>query len=243
MEAAVYPIPYEFYEKFKIKKYGFHGMSHQYVSEKAAEIVGKPYNEINTITCHLGNGSSITAVNKGVAVENSMGFTPLAGVTMGTRSGSIDPAIILYLIENKGYTSKEVGEILNKKSGLLGVSGISSDLRDLWSEAEKGNERAKLALDIFAYRVKKCIGEYAAVLGGIDVLVFTAGIGENDVATRAKIIEGLEFMGVEIDNEKNKKGKKVVDISKDGSKVKTLVIQTNEEIVIARETLKRINGQ
>lgn len=239
-EAYMYALPYEFYEKYKIKKYGFHGMSHQYVSQKAAEIVGKPYDKLKIITCHLGSGSSITAVKYGKSVENSMGFTPLEGVPMGTRSGAIDPAILLYLINDKGYSAKELSKILHKDSGLLGISGISSDVRDLEEACEKGNERAKLALDVLSYRVKRCIGDYAAVLGGLDVLVFTAGIGENDIELREKVVEGLDFIGIEIDAEKNKDGKNLTDISKDGAKVKTLVIPTNEEIVIARETVKTV---
>jgi len=195
------------------------------------------------ITCHLGSGSSISAIKDGKSVENSMGFTPLEGVPMGTRSGALDPNIILYLINNKGYSGEEISEILHKESGVLGISGISSDIRHLEEESAKGNERARLALDVLCYRVKKCIGEYAAVLGGLDVLVFTAGIGENDIGVRKKVTDGLEFIGIEIDEEKNKQGKKTIDISKKSAKVKTLVIQTNEEIIIARETVKAVKNQ
>ncbi len=239
-KAYMYALPYECYEQDRIRKYGFHGTSHKYVAGEAAKVLGKKPEELKIVTCHLGNGSSITAVDGGKCVDTSMGFTPLDGVPMGTRTGSMDPAVVTYLV-NKGMSAKEVDNLMNKKSGVQGVSGVSSDFRDLTAAAEEGNERAKLALDMFAYQVKKYIGSYAAAMGGIDAVVFTAGVGENDAQTRAAIVDGLEFMGIKIDPEKNAV-RGTVDISADGAAVKTLVIPTNEELMIAIDTCRLVEG-
>ncbi len=238
--AYMYALPYEYYEKYRIRKYGFHGTSHKYVSQKAAEILGKAPEELKIVTCHLGNGSSISAVDCGKCVDTSMGFTPLDGVPMGTRTGSMDPAVVTYLI-NQGMSAKEVDNLMNKQSGVQGVSGVSSDFRDLTAASESGNERATLALDMFTYQVKKLIGAYAAAMGGVDVVVFTAGVGENDSLTREQITDGLGFMGIEIDKAKNSV-RGTVDITSDGAKVKTLVIPTNEELMIAIDTKKIVEG-
>ncbi|KPU28254.1 acetate kinase [Caloranaerobacter sp. TR13] len=232
----IYPLPYELYEKYGIRKYGFHGTSHKYVSNRAAEILGKDIKELNIITCHLGNGASLAAVKKGKSIDTSMGFTPLEGLAMGTRCGDIDPAIVTFLMEKENMSTSEVNNLLNKKSGVLGISGVSSDFRDIEEAAAKGNERAQLALDKFTSRVKKYVGAYAAIMGGVDVIVFTAGLGENSPETREAVCEGLEFMGVEIDKEKNKVRGKETIISTENSKVKVLVVPTNEELMIARET-------
>lgn len=240
-QAYMYALPYEYYEKYKIRKYGFHGTSHKYVSQKAAEMLGKPAEELKIITCHLGNGSSITAVDHGKSVDTSMGFTPLDGVVMGTRTGSMDPAVVTYLMDTEKLDTKQVSDIMNKESGVLGVSGISSDFRDLIAAAEEGNQRAGLAMDMFTYSVKKLIGAYAAAMGGVDVIVFTAGVGENNGLTRAACVEGLEFMGVQIDLEKNK-GRGEMDITAPSAKVKTLVIPTNEELMIAIDTKRLVQG-
>ncbi len=234
--AYLYAIPYELYEKFGIRKYGFHGTSHKYVAHKAAEILGEPIEKLRIVTCHLGNGCSITAVENGRSVDTSMGFTPLEGLVMGTRSGDIDPSIVFYLI-GEGFPHREVEELLNKRSGLLGLSGVSNDIRDVEREAEAGNRRARLALEIFAHRAKKYIGAYAAVLGGIDVLVFTGGIGENDSLMREMICDGMRFLGLKLDTKANGTvvGKTGV-ISDELSQVKVLVIPTDEELAIAEET-------
>lgn len=237
-ESYLYALPYELYEKHNIRKYGFHGTSHKYVSNKLAEVVGRDIKDLKIVTCHLGNGSSLTAVKGGVSIDTSMGFTPLQGVTMGTRSGDIDPAVVTYLVTELGYTVEQVNEILNKKSGVLGISGVSSDFRDIEVAASEGNERAKLALDIFHYRVRQYIGAYAASMGGVDYVIFTAGVGENSPETREEVCKGLEFLGVEIDPLKNKVRGKVAEISKEGSKVKVYVIPTNEELMIARDTIE-----
>ena len=197
------PLPYDLYQKYGIRKYGFHGTSHKYVSNKVAEVIGKDIKDLKIVTCHLGNGCSLAAVKNGKSVDTSMGFTPLAGVMMGTRSGSIDPSVISFLIEQHGYTIEEVDELLNKKSGVLGISGVSSDFRDVLAAAESGNERAKLALEIFYYKVRTQIAAYAGAMGGIDVIVFTAGIGENSSITRKEILKGLEFFGFELNEENN----------------------------------------
>ena len=230
----MYAIPYEMYEKYGIRRYGFHGTSHRYVSGQAAELLGGAEGT-KIITCHLGNGSSMAAVKDGKCFDTSMGLTPLEGVPMGTRSGSIDPAIVEVIANNEGMTPSQVLNMLNKKSGVMGLSGVSSDFRDLDNAAAEGNERAQLALDVFAYSVKKYIGSYAAALGGCDAIVFTAGLGENSPEMRAKIASGLEYMGVEIDLEKNAK-RGTVDITGANSKVKVFVIPTNEELVIAMDT-------
>jgi len=239
-KAYLYAIPYDLYEKNKIRKYGFHGTSHKFVSKEAEEMMGRK--DLKLVTCHLGNGSSISAVVNGKCVDTSMGFTPLDGVIMGTRSGSIDPAVVTYLINNCGMTAKEVDTMLNKKSGVLGISGFSSDFRDLTNAANEGNERAALAVDMFYYSVRKLIGNYAAAMGGIDALVFTGGIGENDAVYRAAITDGLDFMGIKIDLEKNNIRGIKRDVSADDAKVRTLVIPTNEELMIALDT-KRIIEQ
>ncbi len=235
--AYLYALPYEFYSEKKIRRYGFHGTSHKYITERAIELLGLDINNSKLITCHLGNGASITAVKNGYSVDTSMGLTPLEGLVMGTRSGDMDPAITLFLMETYGYKPEELDKIYNKKSGLLGLSGISNDMRDIMEEMEKGNERAKIAYEVFIYRVKKYIGAYLAVLNGADAIIFTAGIGENNAHIREDICRNLEFFGIKIDKEKNEQanGKEVI-ISTDDSKVKVLVIPTNEELKIALET-------
>ena len=238
----MYGIPYEYYEKYKIRKYGFHGTSHNYVAHRVAEMMGKPIEDLKIITCHLGNGSSIAAVDGGKVVDTSMGFTPLDGLVMGTRSGSIDPAIIPFLAKNEGLSVDEIDSILNKKSGVLGVSGVSSDFRDLSAAAEEGNERAALALDMFVHSVKGYIGRYASIMGGVDVITFAGGVGENDIATRAKILADHEFMGVKIDLEKNKVRGNEAEISAADSKVRVFVVPTDEELTIARDTKRIIEG-
>ena len=235
--AYIYGIPYEYYEKYKVRRYGFHGTSHSYVSKRVAEILGKPYDELKIIVCHLGNGASISAVNCGKSVDTSMGLTPLEGLLMGTRSGDLDPAILEFIAKKENLTLEQVTNILNKKSGLLGVSGVSSDGRDLEAAASEGNKRAKLAQDSFNYRVIKYIGAYAAAMNGVDAIAFTAGIGENDKKVRTKVCANLEYLGVKLDAEKNDiRGEERV-ISADDSKVKVLLVPTNEELAIARETL------
>ncbi len=236
-EAYTYAIPYEYYEKYKIRKYGFHGTSHKYVTMRAAEMLGKDINDINIITCHLGNGSSMTAVKNGKSVDTTMGFTPLAGVPMGTRCGDIDPAILTFLMEKEGLTAAEIDNILNKKSGVFGVSQLSSDFRDLAEARAKGDEKAALAENMFMYAVKKCIGQYMAVLGRVDAIVFTAGVGENNAEGREMIMDGLEFLGAKIDPVKNNRRGGEFEASADDSKIKIFVISTNEELMIAKETL------
>lgn len=242
-EAYMYALPYEYYEKHKIRKYGFHGTSHKYVANEVAKMMGKDLKDIKVITCHLGNGSSVSAVKNGKCIDTSMGFTPLDGVVMGTRTGSMDPAVVTFLMENEGLSAKEVDSMMNKKSGVFGISGISSDFRDLSAAAAEGNERAKLALDMFYYSVKKLIGAYAAAMGGVDAVVFTAGIGENDSAARVGITNGLEFMGIKIDAEKNKTRGEALNISAAGATVDTFVIPTNEELMIALDTKRLVEGK
>ena len=232
----MYALPYELYEEHKIRKYGFHGTSHKFVSAEAAKFLGKPIEDLKIITCHLGNGSSVSAVKNGKCIDTSMGFTPLDGVVMGTRCGSIDPAVVTFLVNNCGMSAADVDATMNKKSGVFGVSGVSSDFRDLSKAADEGNERAKLALDMFCYSVKKYIATYAAAMGGVDAIVFTGGIGENDGANRAQSTSELEYMGVKLDLEANKVRGEVKDISAADAKVKTLVIPTNEELMIALDT-------
>ena len=234
--AYMYALPYDLYEKHGIRKYGFHGTSHMYVARRAVAMLGKPEKDVKVITCHLGNGSSITAVKGGKSVETSMGFTPLEGVAMGTRCGSIDPAIVPFIMEQEGLSTREIDNLMNKKSGVLGISGISNDFRDLDEAASKGNKRAELALEVFAYKIKKFIGEYSAVLNGTDAVIFTAGIGENSTTIRKRILSGLEGLGIKIDDEKNKIRGQEIDISTPDSKVRVLVIPTNEELTIARDT-------
>lgn len=240
-DAYIYALPYELYEKHGIRKYGFHGTSHKYVSQTCAEVMGRDIKDLKIITCHLGNGASLCAVKNGVSVDTSMGFTPLEGLAMGTRCGNIDPAIVTFLMKEEGLSVDEVNDLLNKKSGVLGISGISSDFRDIEDAAfNKNDRRAKLALKIFEYKIRTTIGAYAAAMGGVDAIVFTAGVGENGPETREKCLEGLEFLGVEIDREANNVRGKVREISKAGCKVKAFVIPTNEELVIARDTLELI---
>ncbi|WP_110927219.1 acetate/propionate family kinase [Bacillus massiliglaciei] len=234
----LYSLPYEFYQKYKIRKYGFHGTSHKYVSLRAAEMIGRPLRQLRLISCHLGSGVSITAIHEGKSIDTSMGFTPLAGVTMGTRSGNIDPALIPYIMEKTGKTADEVLDILNKESGLLALSGFSSDLRDIMEDAGQGNTRAKLAIQVFADRIHHYIGAYAAKMGGVDGIIFTAGVGENSDLIRAHILENLEFLGIYLDKGLNHRQNEEAFISKPGSPVKVMVIPTNEEVMIARDTMR-----
>ncbi len=238
--AYIYPLPYEYYKKYGVRKYGFHGTSHKYVAEKAAQVLGIPVEKLKIITCHLGNGASITAVDGGKSVETSMGFTPLEGLAMGTRCGSIDPAITAFIVEKEKMTAEQVNNMLNKRSGVLGISGISSDFRDLEQAAQKGDKRAQLAIDVFAYKVRKFIGSYSAVMNGVDVIVFTAGLGENSISMREKICRGFEYLGLELDVHANNVRGKATIISKPNSKVKAMVVPTNEELMIARDTVRII---
>ena len=238
LEEFLYAIPYELYKENGIRKYGFHGSSHKYVSEKAAELAKKDIKNLKIISCHLGNGASLCAIKNGKSFDTTMGFSPLDGLVMGTRCGSIDPSIPLYLIKNNKLSVEEVDNILNKKSGVLGISSVSSDFRDIEDEAKKGNKKASLALDIFHYRIKKQIGAYIAALNGVDIIIFTAGVGENGPETRESILKDMDFFGIILDKEKNKVRGKIQEISANNSKVKVFVIPTNEELVIARETKK-----
>ncbi|ATD54934.1 acetate kinase [Clostridium chauvoei] len=243
-EAYIYALPYELYENNSIRKYGFHGTSHKYVSQKVADVLAQDVKDLKIITCHLGNGASLCAIKNGVSIDTTMGFTPLEGIVMGTRSGSIDPAIATYLIKECNYTVDEVNDLLNKKSGVLGISGVSSDFRDIEMAAvEKNNKRAQLALDIFHYKIRAQIGAYTAIMGGVDVIVFTAGVGENSPETREECLKGLEYLGVEIDKERNKVRGKIREISKEGCKVKAFVIPTNEELMIARDTMELVKNK
>ena len=236
-KAYMYGVPYEMYEKYSIRRYGAHGTSHRYVSMAAAQYLGKDAKDIKMVTCHLGNGSSITAVDGGKCVDTSMGLTPLAGVLMGTRCGDIDPSVVTYMEQKLGIHGQEMADYLNKNSGLLGISGVSSDKRDVEKAAAEGNARAKLASDMLNYQIKKYVGAYAAAMGGIDCLVFTGGIGENDGYVRSEVCRDMEFLGISIDAEKNKlRGLDINDITGEGSRVKVLVVCTNEELMIARDT-------
>lgn len=236
-EAYIYGLPYEYYEKYKVRRYGFHGTSHSYVSERVAEILEKPYDSLKTIVCHLGNGASICAVKNGKSIDTSMGLTPLEGLIMGTRSGDIDPAIMEFIAEKENMTIAEVMNVLNKKSGVFGITGTTSDFRDIMEAKGKGDKRAELALDVFAYRVVKYIGAYTAAMNGVDAIAFTAGLGENNDYIREKICASLEYLGIKIDTEQNKKREDEMIISTPDSKVKVLKVATNEELKIARETL------
>ncbi len=240
-KAYMYALPYEMYSELKVRKYGFHGTSHKFVAEKACNILGWDITKKNIITCHLGNGASICAIKNGKSVDTSMGFTPNEGLIMGTRTGNLDLGALLYIAEKKHLNIEQANTLINKESGMQGISGISSDMRDLENAAEEGNEKAQLALDMFAYRVKKFIGSYTAVLGGVDLIIFTGGIGENDVDTRKKVAEGFEYLGLEFDTKRNNVRGKDAQISKDGSKVLAMTITTNEELVIAKDTKKVIN--
>lgn len=235
--AYLYAVPYELYEKYHVRRYGFHGTSHRYVSKRVCEILGLDVNNSKIITCHIGNGASVAAVLNGKVIDTSMGLTPLAGLMMGTRCGDIDPSAVTYLMEKLGKKPQEMADYLNKKSGVVGITGISSDMRDIENAASEGNERAQLALKMYDYRIKKYIGAYAAALGGVDAIVFTAGVGENQTGTREKACEGLEFLGINIDVAKNAtiRGEEAI-ISTPESKVKVVVVPTDEEIVIARDT-------
>lgn len=238
--AYLYGIPYELYKRHKIRRYGFHGTSHRYVSEIAASMLSKPITELKIVTAHLGNGCSMAAVDKGISVDTSMGFTPLEGLLMGTRAGDIDPSVILYIMGKEGLSLSEAGVLLNKHSGLIGISGESSDMREIESAVADGNKRAKFAFDVFTYRIKKYVGAYAAAMGGINALVFTGGIGENSALVRSAVCNGLEFLGIEIDEEKN--SAKQNELSKEGSKVHVLRIPTNEELVIAMDTAEIVSA-
>ncbi len=243
--AYMYAVPYELYKKYGVRRYGFHGTSHQFVARRAAELLGKPIEDLKIVTCHLGNGSSIAAVDGGKSIDTSMGLTPLAGVPMGTRSGDIDPAIIKFLLEKEDEdanmdTIQDVDRILNKHSGVLGISGVSSDFRDLYEAADSGNERAQLAIEMFAYSVKKYVGAYAAAMNGLDAIVFTAGVGENTPDIRERVCNGLSFMGVEIDTEANQT-RNEADVATAASRVRIFNIPTNEELVIAQDTERLAN--
>jgi acetate kinase len=240
--AYIYGLPYILYKKYSIRRYGFHGTSHFYVSNRASELMKKPLKELKLITCHLGNGASMAAVDRGVSVDTSMGFTPLEGLLMGTRCGDLDPAVILHIMAREELSLQEANTLLNKHSGIQGISGQSSDMRDIIQEAKEGHANSKLALEIYCYRIKKYIGAYAAAMGGLDCLVFTAGVGENSPLIRAKCCEGLEFLGIEIDEDRNEEAVGIEAlISKDKTRVKVLAIPTNEELVIAQETQKVID--
>ena len=241
-KAYLYALPYEYYENDKVRRYGFHGTSHRYVSARAAAMLGRDAKELKIITCHLGNGSSVSAVDCGKSVDTSMGFTPLAGLPMGTRSGDLDAGILEYLMTKYDMDIKEMLNILNKKSGVLGISGVSSDFRDLEDAAKEGNHRAELALESFQYNVKKLIGAYAAAMGGVDAIVFTAGVGENDMGTRMAVASGLEFMGVKMDAQANSTRGKEAVISASDSKVKVLLIPTDEEMMIATDTAEIVGS-
>jgi len=236
-EAYLYALPYEFYDKYKIRRYGFHGTSHKFVAQKACDILGMDFNNSKIITCHLGNGASITAIKNGKSVETSMGFTPVDGLIMGTRCGSVDPGVLLYLADKENLNLKGINDLINKQSGVMGISGLSSDMRDLENAAADGNERAQLALDMYYFRVKKFIGGYAAIMEGVDLIIFTGGIGENDSVLREKVSKSMTYMGVDFDADANKgvRGKDKV-LTKPESKVKVMVVTTNEELVIATDT-------
>ncbi|WP_074601085.1 acetate kinase [Sediminibacillus halophilus] len=237
-QSYLYSLPYEYYEKYGIRKYGFHGTSHKYVSQRAAELLGLPLEQLRLISCHLGNGASIAAIENGKSIDTSMGFTPLAGVTMGTRSGNIDPALIPYIMDKTGKTASEVMTVLNKESGMLALSGFSSDLRDITERANDKDERAELALEVFAERIHKYLGSYAARMHGVDAIIFTAGVGENSTEIRERVLKGLEFMGVYWDPSLNNIRGKEAFINYPHSPVKVIVIPTNEEVMIARDTVR-----
>ncbi|OAA94365.1 acetate kinase [Clostridium coskatii] len=241
--AYMYAIPYDVSEKYDIRKYGFHGTSHRFVSIEAAKLLKKDPKDLKLITCHLGNGASICAVNQGKAVDTTMGLTPLAGLVMGTRCGDIDPAIIPFVMKRTGMSVDEMDTLMNKKSGILGVSGVSSDFRDVEEAANSGNDRAKLALNMYYHKVKSFIGAYVAVLNGADAIIFTAGLGENSATSRSAICNGLSYFGIKIDEEKNKKRGEALEISTPDSKIKVLVIPTNEELMIARDTKEIVENK
>ncbi|MGD0566129.1 MAG: acetate kinase [Candidatus Goldiibacteriota bacterium] len=240
-QAYIYGLPYELYERYHIRKYGFHGTSHEYVSQRGAEFLKKDIKKLKMVTCHLGNGASITAVKNGMSIDTSMGLTPLEGLVMGTRTGDIDPAVVTFLMRKEHMSPDDMDNLLNKKSGLKGISGVSNDLREIMQAASEGNNRAKFAIDIFCYRITKYIGSYAAAMGGIDTVIFTGGIGENASDVRAKVLEPLAFLGIKVDPAKNKSKEKEKVISTGVSRVKCLVIPTNEELMIAMKTKNVVN--
>lgn len=242
--AYMYAIPYSLYKKYGIRRYGFHGSSHRYVSQRACEILNVDYQTQRIITCHLGNGASLTAIKNGKSVDTSMGMTPLEGLIMGTRCGDMDLGVLTFLMTREELDVSTANTLVNKHSGMLGITGVSSDMREIMTQMENGNERARLGMEMFHYRIKKYIGSYAAAMGGVDIVVFTGGIGENSDYTRAEIAKGFEFLGLEFDEEKNKgiRGKEKL-ISKDTSKVKVLIVPTNEELVIAEDTKELIENQ
>ena len=239
-KSYLYGVPMEYYERLRVRRYGFHGTSHRYVSQRAAEILGRPIEELRLVTCHLGNGSSMAAVQFGKSVDTSMGMTPLEGVIMGTRSGNVDPAVLQFIMNHENLDINEMLDILNKKSGFLGISGISSDMRDVEEAAAKGDRNSQISIDMLYQGIKKYIAAYAAVMGGVDAVIFTAGIGENGWELREGVLENMEFLGIKFDKEKNKVRGKEIEISTPDSKVKVLVVPTNEEIVIARDTLELV---
>lgn len=241
--AFLYAVPYELYEKYHVRRYGFHGTSHRYVSHRMAEILGKDIKDLKIITCHIGNGASVAAIKDGKVMDTSMGLTPLAGVMMGSRSGDIDASAVTYIMDKLGKKPQEMADYLNKESGVLGISGISSDMRDVENAAAEGNKKAILALKMYNYRIKKYIGAYAAAMGGVDAIVFTAGVGENQVSMRAESCAGLEFLGIKIDAAKNNVRGKEAEISTDDSRVKVWVVPTDEEIVIARDTMELVQNK
>jgi len=238
--AYLYAVPYELYEKYHVRRYGFHGTSHRYVSHRVAELMGKDIKDLKIITCHIGNGASVAAIKDGKVIDTSMGLTPLAGVMMGSRSGDIDPSAVTYIMDKLHLQPQEMADFLNKKSGVLGITGISSDMRDIEEAAKNGNERAQLALRMYNYRIKKYIGSYAAAMGGVDVIVWTAGVGENQISTRMEACSGLEFLGVKMDAEANNCRGEEKLISAPDSKVQVWVVPTDEEIVIARDTMELV---
>lgn len=240
-KAFLYGIPYLLYKKYKIRRYGFHGTSHLFVSKRAAELLNQPYEKLKIITCHLGNGCSIAAIDGGVSIDTSMGFTPLEGLLMGTRCGDLDPSIPLHVMGKEELTLAEVNTMLNKHSGLMGISGVSNDMREIIKSMNEGNERSKYAFEVFCYRIKKYIGAYSAALGGLDAIVFTGGIGENSSEVRKEVLSNLEFLGIEFDEEKNSSGGGERIITKENSKVKVFVIPTNEELVIALDTAQIVS--
>ncbi len=239
-KSYLYGVPMEYYERLRVRRYGFHGTSHRYVSQRAAEILGRPIEELRLVTCHLGNGSSMAAVQFGKSVDTSMGMTPLEGVIMGTRSGNVDPAVLQFIMNHENLDINEMLDILNKKSGFLGISGISSDMRDVEEAAAKGDRNSQISIDMLYQGIKKYIAAYAAVMGGVDAVIFTAGIGENGWELREGVLENMDFLGIKFDKEKNKVRGKEIEISTPDSKVKVLVVPTNEEIVIARDTLELV---
>ncbi|MCL2023217.1 MAG: acetate kinase [Oscillospiraceae bacterium] len=244
-ESYMFALPYEYYEKYGIRRYGFHGTSHRFVSQRCTELMDKPLEDFKLITCHLGNGSSIAAIKDGKVLDTSMGLTPLDGFMMGTRTGAVDPSAVLYLMEKEGWSPKETADIMNKKSGCFGISGVSSDDRDIKAAAENGNERAKLARKMLAYQIRKFIGSYAAAMNGVDAIVFTGGIGENTHDLRQSVCENISFLGLELDCAKNDELRfgKEGEVTTDTSRVKVFIIPTNEELLIARDTLKVAQGQ